>query len=267
MSLSVFSNSYGMARINGTRMGGYCSPCARGSSIAEGRQTPSKRPAMHERYTVGAQDGSSMERNTGKIRFFINLPPAIRGVGREKRVSEIVGIISPYLEQTGTDRVERMLRGREFRSRQKGGEKVGKTKKGKGTKWMMLTDGKGLPIGALLDSATPAEVKLAEKLFPVAKGKPERLVTDRGFDSNRFRAFLFARNIDPIIPARENNKRATHQDGRKLRRYRHRWIVERTFSWLGWFRCLVVRWMRKFENYLAFFHLACSIIVLKKVLG
>jgi IS5 family transposase len=132
---------------------------------------------------------------------------------------------------------------------------------------MMLTDGSGVPIGALLDSASPAEVRLAERLRPAVAGKPQRLVADRGYDSNRFRHHLSSRGTEPIIPARGNNTRATHQDGRKLRRYRHRWIVERTFAWLGWFRSLVVRWVRKFENYPAMFHLACAMITLKRVLG
>ncbi|MBK8201484.1 MAG: transposase [Bdellovibrionales bacterium] len=48
--------------------------------------------------------------------------------------------------------------------------------------------------------------------------------------------------VEPIIPARRNNKKATHQDGRKLRRYRRRWIVERTNAWLQNFRPLVVHY-------------------------
>ena len=72
--------------------------------------------------------------------------------------------------------------------------------------------------------------------------------------------------IEPIIPARRNHRRATHQDGRKLRRYRHRWIVERTFAWLGHFRRLVVRYERLVVTYSGLFHLACAILTLKRVL-
>lgn len=221
---------------------------------------------MHERHIMGVKDGSALEGNTGAVRFIRDLPPTIPRVGGGRSVSENVGFVSAFARQTRTNRLAGVFRGRELRFRQKGGEKVGKTKRGKGTKWMMLADGNGLPVGALLDSATPAEVKLAERLSPIVSGNPERLVADRGYDSNAFRDHLCSLGIEPIIPARSNNRRATHQDGRKLRRYRNRWIVERTFSWLGWFRCLVIRWMRKFENYLAFFHLACAIIVLRRVL-
>jgi transposase len=54
------------------------------------------------------------------------------------------------------------------------------------------------------------------------------------------------------------------EDGRKLRRYRKCWKVERTFAWLGNFRPLVVRYERKIKMYWTFFHLACLIIVLNR---
>jgi transposase len=74
------------------------------------------------------------------------------------------------------------------------------------------------------------------------------------------------RRIEPIIPARANNQRATHQAGRKLRRYRRRRIVERTIGWLGNFRRLTVRYDRLMETYGGFFHLACALVTRRKVL-
>ena len=38
---------------------------------------------------------------------------------------------------------------------------------------------------------------------------------------------------------RENNRHRRYQDGRKLRRYKRRWIVECTNAWLGQFRRLL----------------------------
>lgn len=57
---------------------------------------------------------------------------------------------------------------------------------------------------------------------------------------------------------------ATDQDGRCLRRYRRRWIVERTIGWLGNFR-LTVRWDRLISTYGRFFRLACALLVLRRV--
>jgi transposase len=97
--------------------------------------------------------------------------------------------------------------------------------------------------------------------------KPKRLVADRGYDSNAARALLVSRDIEPIIPKRRNNTRATHQDGRKLRRYRRRYIIERTNSWLQNFRRLVVRYERKAKNFEALVHMACALVTLNRVSG
>ena len=67
-----------------------------------------------------------------------------------------------------------------------------------------------------------------------------------------------------ICPHRANRKKPKRQDGRKLRRYKRRWKVERTFAWLGNFRRLVVRYERSITMYSAFFHLACLIIALRQ---
>src|SRR5215472_13771800 len=134
--------------------------------------------------------------------------------------------------------MERVLRRWPLCASEKGGAKIGPTKRGKGTKWMVLVDGAGTPLGAYLDAASPSEVTLLEKTLasqPI-RGKPERLIGDRGYDSNALRRFLKRRRIQPIIPARSNNPQAADQDGRCLRRYRRRWIAERTFAWLGYFR-------------------------------
>jgi len=45
-----------------------------------------------------------------------------------------------------------------------------------------------------------------------------------------------------------------------------RWIVERTFAWLGNFRRLTVRYDRSLTVYRGFFHIACFMITLRRVL-
>ena len=126
-----------------------------------------------------------------------------------------------------------------------------------------------------MEKASPAEVKLLEQTLEngriggrrAKRRKPKRLIADRGYDSNKVRALLVKRDIEPIIPARKNNRVATHQDGRKLRRYKRRWIIERTNSWLQTFRRLVVRYERSSTIFTALVHLACALTTLKRVLG
>jgi len=80
---------------------------------------------------------------------------------------------------------------------------------------MVLVDGQGLPLGVRLESASPAEVTLAEATLaevrvPRPKGrprqKPERVIADRGYDSDPLRERLKKRGIDLIAPYRKNNK-------------------------------------------------------------
>jgi hypothetical protein len=59
----------------------------------------------------------------------------------------------------------------------------------KGTKWMLVIDGNGLPLGFHLDSAQVAEVRLAEQTLDTIRvarprgrprQRPAKLVADRG---------------------------------------------------------------------------------------
>jgi transposase len=144
---------------------------------------------------------------------------------------------------------------------------VGKTKRGKGTKWMVVVDGQGVPLGVRLVEASPAEVTLVEYTLrsvpPRLRPKILRLIADKGYDSDSLRTHLRNRGIDLICPHRKRRKKKPTQDGRKLRRYRRRWKMERTFAWLGNFRRLVVRYEHNLTIYQAFFHLACIIITLR----
>jgi transposase len=89
------------------------------------------------------------------------------------------------------------------------------------------------------------------------------LIGDRAYDSDPLDASLQAEGIEMIAPHRKGRKKEQTQDGRKLRRYKRRWKVERLFAWLGNFRRLVVRYERRVENYLGFVHLGCMVILLR----
>jgi transposase len=123
-----------------------------------------------------------------------------------------------------------------FAPAKNGGDKVGLTRKGKGTKWMLVVDGNSLPLGFHLDSASRAEVRLAQQTLDTIrvarprgrpKQRPEKLVVDRGYDSRAFRRALRRRGTacascpsavrrpgrpsvdDPLSPAGRNIGSAT----------------------------------------------------------
>ena len=140
---------------------------------------------------------------------------------------------------------------------------------------MVVVDGKGIPLAYHLDSASPAEVKLIEKTLEKVRvprpgrGRPrkkvKRLIYDKAADSDPLRDRLKSKGVDLICPHRSNRKKKAKQDGRKLRRYRNRWKVERTFSWIGNYKRLVVRYDRHIHMYKAFFSIACIMTTLGKL--
>jgi transposase len=109
---------------------------------------------------------------------------------------------------------------------------------------MLLVDGQGTPRSVHTASAQEAEVNLIEPLLEhrTCRRSPERLLDDRAADSDPLRARLAVRRIELICPHRKNRKRPPTQDGRKLRRYKRRYKVERSISWLLNYRRLTVRY-------------------------
>ena len=106
-----------------------------------------------------------------------------------------------------------------------------------GTELMALTDASGLPLAVCAASASLHEDTLVEAALAASflRERPERLIADRAYDSDALDA---EKGIELIAPHRRNRKKAKTQDGRRLRRYKRRWNIERLFAWLGNFRAL-----------------------------
>jgi len=89
------------------------------------------------------------------------------------------------------------------------------------------------------------------------------LIGDRAYDSDPLDTKLRDEGIELIAPHRRNRVKPKTQDGRKLRRYKRRWKIERLNAWLLNFRRIAVRYERKVENFLGLVQLACILILLK----
>ena len=131
---------------------------------------------------------------------------------------------------------------------------------------MAIADASGLPVAAHIESASPHEVKLVEPTIDsrfVSK-TPRRLIGDKAYDSDQLdRQLLSERQTELIAPHKGGRKKPRTQDGRKLRRYKRRWKVERLFAWLQNFRRLVVRYEYHAENFLGMLQLGCIVILLR----
>ena len=153
-------------------------------------------------------------------------------------------------------------------ARQKRGNLIGKTKRGKGTKIMAVSERSGLPVAVHIDSASPAECKLVENTVKESLVELDGtfLIADKAYDSDPLDQFMEEEyGISIVSPHKKNRKKPATQDGRVLRRYIRRWKVERSFAWFHNFRRIVVRWERKAKNFLQFIHLAMIKLMLKRL--
>ena len=131
---------------------------------------------------------------------------------------------------------------------------------------MAITEQRGRPISVFIASGSHHEVRLVEPTLDACfvSESPVILIGDKAYDSDPLDGLLRTRGVDMIAPHKKNRKRfPATQDGRRLRRYKRRFKVERFFSWLEDFRRLVVRWEYHAMNYLGFLHLACIRMLMK----
>ncbi len=142
---------------------------------------------------------------------------------------------------------------------------MGKTKRGKSCKVMVIADRSGLPVSVCAGSASPHETPHVLELLDgcLTAVRPEQLIDDQADDSDPLDEQCA---VTMIAPHRANRRKPKTQDGRVLRRYRRRWQVERLFAWLQNYRRIVTRHERHFENLLAFLQLDTFMILDRKYL-
>jgi transposase len=133
---------------------------------------------------------------------------------------------------------------------------------------MAIVNRRSLPLAVHVASASPAEVRLVEATLEARflDALPPRLIGDKAYDSDPLDAQLADEfGIELIAPHRDNRVREATQDGRALRRYKRRWVVERFFAWLHNCRRLVTRWERHVENFVGMLQLGCMRILLNRL--
>ncbi len=91
------------------------------------------------------------------------------------------------------------------------------------------------------------------------KRRPASVLGDRGYQWKAASDELRRRKIRPIIA----KQRTEHGSGLG----KHRWVVERTLSWLHQQRRLRIRYERRADIHEAFVSIACSLICLRALQG
>lgn len=148
----------------------------------------------------------------------------------------------------------------------RGGE-VGTTKSGKGMKVGTAVERHGVPVGVLTDDANVGEPDPGGRVLALIPPEVELsadvpVVAVRRFDSDRLRDELAASGFRLLAPHRKNRTRPSRNDGLRMRRYKRRYVVERTFGWLHSYRRLLARHEFYPFIYDGFIFLACALIAI-----
>lgn len=160
-----------------------------------------------------------------------------------------------------------------------------------GTKRHILTDKEGIPLSAVISSASTHDIKLVIDMVdnsvikkPSSSSKPksrrkgrrrrlQHLCLDKAYNSTQEEQELIRRGY--VLHISPKRKRGVKEEEVKtetqpsLNRKKHsakRWVVERTNSWHNRFRKLFTRYEKKAENYLGLVQFSCFMIICRKII-
>ncbi|WP_234323272.1 IS5 family transposase [Streptomyces bikiniensis] len=136
-----------------------------------------------------------------------------------------------------------------------------------GSKHHLITDATGIPLAVTLTGGNRNDVTqlipLLQAVPPVRgkRGRPRRrpavVLGDRGYDHDKYRRLVRALGVKPLTAQRGTE----HGSGLGTRR----WVVERAFAHLYWFRRLRVRWEIRDDIHEAFLALGCALICWRRL--
>jgi len=119
----------------------------------------------------------------------------------------------------------------------------------------MLADTLGRPLRFILTPGQSGDVLAAPVLLDGFTA--EAVLADKAYDSNALRQLIADIGAEAVIPSNRTRKVIIPHDATI---YRHRNRIERCFNKLKHFRRFATRYDRRASHFLAFIHLAASMI-------
>jgi len=257
----------GQATAHGRALGTGGTSVACGQTPAQGRTatgSPSKRADWNSLRTQNRHRLGGSSAGDG-LRLWDDLLAAIAGMAGRGRVGRYSARFAQPLASRGSTRlVSRRGRQRQrprcFWGAQTGPNPTDRRKSG--SKHHIITDAQGIPLATKLTGANRHDVTqllaLIDAIPPISgkpgrpRRRPDRVLGDRGYDSQPHRDALKKRGIEAVLAKRNTE----HGSGLGV----YRWVVERTLSWLHQFRRLRVRYERRDDIHEAFMTIGSIII-------
>ena len=133
---------------------------------------------------------------------------------------------------------------------------IGTSRGGRTSKIHGLTDAAGRPRILMISPGNTSDMTMAPALIEAARGRFDRLLADRGYDSNAIRAAIAAQGAEVVIPPTRSRKTHIPYDRQA---YRARNLVERLWCRLKDWRRIATRYDKLAANYMAGVFLAAVI--------
>ena len=126
----------------------------------------------------------------------------------------------------------------------------------------LRTNAKGDPLTFDVTGGEAHEVKGYDALMELHDIHPDKLLGDKGYDSDDIRNDLADRGIEPVIPPRSNRKTPIEYDREA---YKRRNLIERCVNRLKQFRRIATRYEKTARAYLSMLSIAAARLWIKTV--
>jgi transposase len=113
----------------------------------------------------------------------------------------------------------------------------------------------GLPLRVIITEGTRNDCTQAVELI---KGFSfEKLLADRGYDTNELLEEIKKKHIEAVIPPARNRKNQRKFDKET---YKRRHLIENTFLYLKRWRGIATRYFKTLKSFLAAVHIRCAFL-------
>ncbi len=116
-------------------------------------------------------------------------------------------------------------------------------------------DALGNPLKLTLTQGQQSDFTQAETL--ICDYRSDAVIGDKGYDSDKFVAFIEVQEAEAVIPSRKNRKEQREIDENL---YKDRNKVERFFNRIKHYRRIATRYDKTARNYLSFVYLASTMV-------
>ena len=137
-------------------------------------------------------------------------------------------------------------------------EAIGRSRGGPSTKINAVVDALGNPLRFIL---TPGQVHDSKQSEALIEGFDfDKLLADKGYDSDRFRLVIAAAGAEAVIPSIGSRSQPIPYDKHT---YKERNLVERFFCWIKQFRRIATRYEKTASSFAAMLYLAAAMVWLR----